>query len=347
VDDNNPNLEPDDKATEIACIRCGNLEILEGYPNKLCLNCRESLIKFPIPLWVKLFGTGVALVMLISIIWLPKNLQAAIALSRAERAEKKFNYITEQQELEKAKKTVPGSIDILAHLVIASFYNGDFKTLDSASNALENKNIEDTALFNKASYVMTEIKSYAPTEPFVKAFEKYKNSSIPDTAYQQYLKKNPEDVYAIYSLAASYSNEEKYVLADSMLSRTLTVQPSFFPAMQQKTMVKRELNQLDSSLYYCDKLLAENNQHVFALSSKARTLLKSRKNSEGLNFALQAYKLDENDPYNLATMAVAYHFNKNYKQRDALISLSQKDSALSVTMGYAKDIISGKIKFQN
>lgn len=344
MDNDNVIQEAENTTPKTVCIKCGDPEVLEGYPNKLCGDCRQSLIKFPVPLWVKLFGAGVALIMLISIFWLPKNIEAAMALARAERAEKQHNFISEQAELEKAKKIVPTSVDVQAHLLIASFYNGDFKTLSNTADFLENKKVEDSALFSKASYVMSETKSYVPSEAFTKYFSSYKNSQIPDTSYEHYLQKYPDDVYA---LASAYSNQENYKAADSVLTRTLTVQSSFLPAIQYKTMVKRELNQLDSSLYYCNKILAENHQNVFAISSKARTLLKSGKNSEGLNLAMDAHKLDKTSSYNLATMALAYHFNKEYKQRDAMIKLAQNDSSARESMSYAKDIISGKVKFQN
>ncbi|HTK20058.1 MAG TPA: hypothetical protein VL442_11110 [Mucilaginibacter sp.] len=285
--------------------------------------------------------------MLISIFWLPKNLEAAVALARAERAENQHNYISEQAELEKAKKIVPSSIDVQAHLLIASFYNSDFKTLGETANFLENKKVEDSALFNRASYVMSQTTSYVPSEAFTKHFFSYKNSIIPDSAYEHYLKDSPGDIYALNSLASSYTKQEKYKAADSVFTRTLAVQSSFLPAMEYKTMIKRELNQLDSSLYYCNKVLAVNHQNILVISSKARTLLKMGKNSEGLNLAMDANKLDKTNPYNLATMAIAYHFNKEYKKRDALIKLAQNDSVSKETMSYAKDIISGKVKFQN
>jgi hypothetical protein len=345
--DDQLNPEPDNTPAPNVCISCGSPAILPGYPNKLCAPCRDKFIKFNVPAWVKLFGAGIVVIMLISINWLPGNLKAALALARGENAELNHNYITEQNELEKAKKLVPGSIDILAHLMIASFNNDDFKTVFAVSNDLEHKSIEDTVLFNKLNDIIARTKDYFPSDTLTKMLGIYKKTTVPDTAYQRYLKKFPMDVFALFSLASSYSDNEKYKSADSLLSTLLTIDREYTPALILKTIVKRELSQPDSSIYYCDKMLQNNRQSLFALSSKSRTLLKTGKNQEGLKLAEECYDLKKSMPYNLATLAIAYHFNKDYKQRDAMIAIAAKDSTSNAYMQYAKDIISNKIKFQN
>lgn len=339
------NLNPEIKQKPV-CVACGNPEIVEGYPNKLCTNCRDRFIKYPIPTWVKLFGAGIAVIMLISFIWSSGDFDAAMALKRAEKAEESKNYLTEQRELQRAKKITPHSTDILAHLAIADFYNLDVVSLDSILGELQNKNFEDTAVLRQVNHVVDKLKSYSPTAAFDTAFTAYKKSPIPDTALERYIRKNPTDLYAIYTLASSYSDKDQYEKADMMLSKTLSVEPDFMPAMAMKCMVKRELKQFDSSFYYCNKLLDINHQSVYALSAKARTLIRSGKYVEGLKLAKQVDNLSKNDPYNITTLAIAFHFNKDYKERDRLIKLAEKDSASNSYMKYAKDIFSGKIKYQ-
>jgi len=339
------NLNPETEQKPV-CATCGNPEILEGYPIKLCNDCRNKFIQFPIPVWVKLFGAGIAVILLVSAIWLPQNLGAAIALSRAENAEKNRDYLTEQRELEKAKKSVPNSIDILGHLAVASFYNFNLGTTDSTINALQKRNFEDTALLHNINYIIDELKSFYPSEAFDTAFTKYKKTLVPDTALERYIRKNPNDMYALYTLASSSADKDEYQKSDTLLSRILTIQPDFILALNMKCMTKRELNQFDSSAYYCDRLLYINHQSTYAMSAKARTLVKSGKNKEGLELALKVSDLNKNDPYNLTTLAIAYHFNKNYKERDRLIDLAEKDSVSRYYMKYAKEIFSGKIKYQ-
>jgi tetratricopeptide (TPR) repeat protein len=341
------NSTPENTSGQNVCISCGSPEILQGFRNKLCAPCRTKFIKFPIPLWVKLFGAGIAAIMLISIIWLPRNLSAAIALSRAEKAEQNRDYVSEQHELETARNVAPGSIDVLSHLMIASFYNNDFRTVISVSGGLQNKTFDDTVLFNKLNYVMIRVKECFPSDTFTKYFDEYKKSVIPDTAYRRYISKNPMDIYALYSLASNYSDENKNTQADTMIGKALNIDHDFMLGLILKSIVKRDLNQADSSIYYCDKILGVNRQSTFALSSKARTLLKTGKKQEGMQVALQCAELDKTMPYNLATLAIAYHLTKDFKKRDAIIKLAEKDSSGKVYMQYAKDVISNKVKFQN
>jgi tetratricopeptide (TPR) repeat protein len=332
---------------ENLCISCKSPDILTGYPNKLCADCRTRLIKFPIPMWVKLFGAGVLVVLVIAMIWLPGNFRAALNLARAEKAETKHEYLTEQHELEKALKTAPKSEEILLHLAIASFNNGDFKTLLNSTDALGDKKMEDTALVNRVNDIMQETNFYFPDSAFKAAFKPYANKIVPDTAYKNYIHKNPDSFYAVFALASLYTDQEKYAAADSTLNKALEIRPHFIPALAMLAMVKRERNQTDASITYCNKLLDINCQNLYALSSKARTLIKKRQNAEGLALAKQVYALDKDDAYNMSTLVLAYHFNNNFKKRDELVNLAQKDSVHPSYLKYVQDVISNKVKYQN
>lgn len=339
------NLSPEPK-TRMVCASCASPNVLEEYPVKLCADCREKYIKFPIPLWVKLFGAGVAIVLIISLIWLPGNFGAAIALSKAEKAERNKNYLTEEQELQKALKKAPNSIDILAHLAIASFYNMDMRTTGQALDKLEGKKMDNIQLVNQVNGVMQDLKSYYPSSAFDTAFSQYKKATIPDTALIRFIRLHPDDTYARYSLALLYVDQEKYGKIDTMLSQILAMEPAFIPAIQLKGMVKRDLNQLDSSLYYCDAVLSINHQSLYGMSSKARTILKSGRLAEGFKLAQEVSNLDKDNGYNIATLAIAYHLNKDFSKRDELVHRADKDSSLAVYMKYVKDIISGKVVFK-
>jgi len=338
-------LNPEAEKSSV-CASCSSPEVLNDYPVKLCANCRNHFIKYPIPIWVRLFGAGVVLLMLISMLWLPKNFHAAIALSRAEKAEKTRNYITEENELRDAIKAAPNSLQILSHLAIASFYNNNFTTLDSVLDKLKGKNLDDTSLVNRVNDVIESSKSFMPTAVYDSSFVRYKNKVIPDTALIRYIRQHSTDTYASLILASSYVDQEKYGSADTILTHALDVDPKFLPALEIKGMLKREINQIDSSLYYCDKVLAINNQSLYALSSKARTILKSGNHVEGLKIANLVFKLNSHFQYNLATLAIAYHLNQDFKKRDAILGLAAKDSVLASYLTYVKDVISGKVVYK-
>ncbi|MFD0794328.1 tetratricopeptide repeat protein [Mucilaginibacter litoreus] len=336
------NPQSSDVPEVLSCKNCNDLDVVHGYPILLCANCRNKFINYPIPLWVRLFGAGICLILVISLIWLPANFTAAIAISRAEKAEKNKDYITEQHELEKAFKTAPNSSDVLEHLMIASFYNDDFETLSDASAKLGNRPIEDSVMLNKLNYIITQSRLYAPSDTFNIVFKNYAAKKIPDSTLARYVKHNPFDIYASYLLASTYDETKQYELADPLLSHILDIDSEYIPAIYYKTKVKRALNQIDSSLFYCNRILQLNHQSVYGLAAKARTLLKTGNLQEGLKLAQQSHDLNKNDGYGTATLAIAYHLNKNFKKRDFILQTAAKDSLTTYYIIFAKDVISNK-----
>src|SRR5262245_25927138 len=103
------------------CVNCGNPAILNQYPTKLCSECREKFIKYPIPKWIWAFAGGIALVVLIALFNLPHALGTGIAFAKGKKAEKDHRYLLAQQEFEKVVQKEPGYIEGQAHLMIAAF----------------------------------------------------------------------------------------------------------------------------------------------------------------------------------------------------------------------------------
>lgn len=336
--------EPVITVPDNACINCGSSHVLEGYPNKLCQPCRESFLKLSIPLWVKAFGGGVLLLLLIALFEIPKNFSIALNLSKAIALEKQRNYFSEQHDLEKIVKEAP-TMEVRSHLIIASFYNQDYKTFFEGTRELSGKRWEDTALVNQLNALQNRIITYFPTDSF-SVVSKANKGIVPKPVFETYIKKYPGDVYARYAYAATLMDSSStYKKCDALLTSVLADEPDYLGGLALKSIIKRELNQLDSSLYYCEKLLRINHQSVIALGSKARTTLKSGNKAGGLKMALQVYNMDKTNPYSMATLALAYHLNGNSGQRDELFAAASKDSSAMGSMEYVKNIVSGKQKF--
>ncbi|WDF56489.1 hypothetical protein [Mucilaginibacter sp. KACC 22063] len=238
-------------------------------------------------------------------------------------------------------------MDVLADELIAAYYNNDLETVAKAGDLLAGKDFEDSIKLGRINKILVEMRNFYPSDTFKNTFDKYKNQPVNDTIYSHYVKTHAEDGYAKWFLANVYIRKEDYSKADDLLSDLLLNDPELLAALNDKIMVKRELNQPDSSLYYADKLLSINKESLYGLSSKARTLLKIKKNKQGLELALKCFNLEKNFPYNQATLALAYHYNKYYKQRDELLNRINIDSTTAAYMQYARDVISNKVKFQN
>ncbi len=100
-------------------------------------------------------------------------------------------------------------------------------------------------------------------------------------------------------------------------------------------------------MIYADKILTINHESLYGLATKARTLLKQKKDAEGLTLSLKVYEMNKKDYYSAATLIMAYHLANKIKERDALLNEVDKDSASMQYTTYVKEIISGKKQFRN
>jgi tetratricopeptide (TPR) repeat protein len=333
------------------CINCASPAVLKGFPNALCENCRESLIKFPIPNWIKAFGVGVLLIVLFSLYKVPKNISIGMHLAKGETAMEEKKFITAQNEFSKGLKRVPGNIEMQSNLMIASYRNGDYMTYDSMITILKDKKFEDQTLFEKVNGVVNEADKILPLEDFSLLFKKYDSNfnKIPDTALLNYLMKTPKDFATTFAFANRLLDNKEYAKADSLLVKILVQDKNNVPALMGMSSVKRMESDYESSINYCNQILAINAESVYALSSKARTYLRQKNDSAAFRLAKQSYALANNDLHSIGSLALVYHFMNNFTERDKFIkSMQSLSSAESIsTLEYVNDVISGKEKFRN
>lgn len=315
----------------------------------VCPSCREQFIRYPIPFWIKAFGAGVLLVVCFCLYTFPKNLQTGIHFKRGVAAAEARNYRTAQKEFGEALQREPGFLEAQCRLLVAAFHNDDFTTVAGLSAQLEGKNIEDGELFSEVSGAVNTMNSYFPTDSFTAFAAGFAQpeDSIPAEAYRGYLARYPGDAYATLRLAGIYLDHDDYAAADQLINPLLESHPDLHPAVAVKISAKRDLLQFDSAYYYADRLLAANHEYVYALSSKARVLLKEKKGRQALDLAKQGHSMDAADGHATATLALAYHFNRDTKSRDALLAKASGDTANAYYINIAKDIISGKEPFRD
>lgn len=329
------------------CINCNHPIIEEGYPNRLCASCRQNFIKFPIPLWIKLFGGAILVVLLFSMVSLPQTIYVGVEFAKGKKALDKHNYVTAQKGFEIVSKKEKKYIEGKGYLMMAAFYNQDFQTFGEMYKELEGTKIENEDLYNELGLLLNKAVLYYPSDSLSALFKKYNDNfnSIPDEALNEFLDKYPEDIYAKTSYASRLIDKKQNEVADSILTLILNKEPDYFSGLMIKASLKREIKQYDSAHFYCDRILKINNEFVYGISSKARIYLKQKSYNEGLKLALKAHQIERDNPYNLATLAIAYHLTKNNKERDKILKETEKDSAYIDYMSFAKDVINGKEKF--
>jgi len=335
---------------EHGCASCGNPNIVAGYSTALCAECREKFIKFPIPAWIKIFAGGIAAILIISLVSLPKNLSLGLHLEKGGKAEKFRRYLTAQREFAIVIKKAPDNYEAWGHLMLASFYNMDFETFDSAASKLEGISL-DGDLIGELNGLIDRYNTYTPNDSFslfMKSHLSETDSALPESAMELYLEKHPHDPYALLSYANNLYDKEKIDACDSILTMLLESEPLHMPALYLRTSVKRQKQEWEEAIAACERILDQNAEAAYAIASKARIMLQQSKDKEGLMLAEQAIKVNREDPFSIATLAIAYHFNNNIKERDKIIKAVNEsgDSSKLSYIQYAKDIIQQKEKFR-
>lgn len=336
------------------CAGCGQPAMDGDHPTPLCADCRKHFTRFPIPLWIKAFAGGIGVLVLFSLFTFPKDLSVGISLEKGVRAEKEKKYVTAQRAMESVLEKVPGNVEAKGHLLIDAFYNEDLTTFGETYERLRFVNIEDHELLGTINYVMDKAAPYFSDSTdsfsvFKKAYPAL--TAIPDTGWRGYMKRNPHDLAALLAYAGQLYDQKDYVHCDSCLQYALKQDKEFFPALNLMCSVKRKEHNLDSALFYNDRILDINKESPDGMASKARTLLMEKKDREALDLAMKSCELGKNDVYTQATLIMAYHYNNRLQDRDDLIKkvrvIAAKDSGDNVNLKYVLDVIDNKEKFRD
>jgi len=332
------------------CSHCSIRSINPAHLTALCDECREAFIKFPIPLWIKLFGAGVGVVLLFALFNLPSQLSTAIHLERGKNAAKSHKFLTAQKELRQALKTVPNSTEGQAYMMISSYYNLDLEEFNTMATSIGSKSIDDHELYSWLEDVAGSATAFFPSDSFLVVMRAHGDAvdSIPDSVYEKFLAQFPEDIFPLIQYASRIMDRDSIekLRADSLLRHVLSVDKNQFVAMQLLSGLRREEGDLPGSLKYCEQLIESNQESSYGLSSKARTLLKMKKDKEALALAKNTYDMDNSSGYAQATLCLAYHFNGKLKERDELMKEALKDTVKAGYMDYALDIINNKKTFR-
>jgi len=343
----NPLPESYDSQESTGCTNCGSSAVLEGYSNRLCNECRQLYIKYPIPLWVKLFAAAVAIVMLFSLFTFPKSVSLGLHLEKGRRLEQKRQYLSAQRELEAVTKLYPDNIEANGYLMIAAFYNMDYKTLVTAQSHLENREIEDADLYGTLNDLVNRVDHYYPDTTISNLIDRYgTDEKVPDTVWNRFITRHPHSIYAFMSYANILYDRHDYGQCDSLLNLVLAEDGFCLGALRMLACSQREQRLWDKSIASCQKILQLNQEAGYAFAIMSRTYLKQEKNALGLDLAQKALAVNSTDPYNVAHLAVAWHYNNEPSKRDALLKelKAHKDSASILCLERAEDIIQHKEK---
>jgi hypothetical protein len=310
----------------------------------------EEFTRLNIPVWIRIFGGCIAVVLLFSLFTLPRSIYLSIHLERGKKAIKEKKFYTAEKELSKVLEKAPASDEAQGGLLIAAFYNQDFETFNAQWVKLRNTDIgADRSLSADVDKVMSRAVQYNASDTFENFTKDYPDEAqIPDPAWYSYLEKHKRDRFAMLEYANLLLDRKEYGRCDSLLELTLQSDDEYIPALMLEVSARTEQGDPEGAMPYIERILEINHESIWGLSAKARTLLRQKKFRPGLEAALKLYDLDNKNYYGVSTLMLAYHFNGHTAERDALIKKVKSDALDSTgraNVQYALDVIDNKEKF--
>jgi hypothetical protein len=311
----------------------------------------------PFPLWAWLLAGGIALVLLIFLLFTRfsptalHKLALGSELQDALTAEKQRHYLTAERELKAYTAKAPGNEEAEGRLMIAAFYNQDFQTFAAQFTKLKDKEMKDKELFAELNGIMAKAAFYYPSDSVKDFSSRYPLlPAIPDSAWDNYFSRNPADVDAKEIYAEELYKENRYARCDSIIGDILSSHYDYIPALATGASVRRKEEDYDKALEYNKEILRINPELPDGLASEVMTLLLLRQDAEALDVALQAYALDDRNAYVKSSLILAYHFNDRKADRDELIRKASQeavDSSDRQIIQYALNVMAKKEKFRN
>lgn len=337
----------DAEPKESICEHCGNSDIEEGYLLDLCVDCRDKLVRFNLPVWVKGFALLVFLILILALTKFPEALNIGASYERAIKYEQEKRYLSAMNEYQKVVNTYPNSTNALCKLFIAQYKSGRIGNAAATFDMLIGRNVDDEQLYNEVDGVLDQLdRWYYPTKEFNDLLVSNQNSELEQVRDKvtDYVSKNPEDVFAQTDLASILLGLGDTKKAEEIALGIVNENPGFVDGSFLLGAIYREAGEYDKAIQLYEDILADNIERADAYSAIARIELKRGNDKAGLDMAHKAYNIDSSDPFVISNMILAYHFNNMSSERDKLFEIF-KD--LEFYNGNDYDLLTGIINGTN
>lgn len=339
----------------IKCKACGSTRIEEGYALPLCSQCRDELSKRSIPLQIKFAAIIFILVIIISLVKFPSTLKVGIEYERGIKAEKSLKFVTAKNYFENVLGSYPDSDKVMVRLLSADYQNEKinetYKTYDKLVGPTPKSKKMDGELVDQVNKIMKNMNLYFnPSKELSEKLKVMKNPTAEELVQtiKPFVDKNPKEIYGAYYLANAYFEMENYDEANNVLTKVVSAHPDFYQSVLLQAATFRELGQYDKAIECTKEVLKHNSEDVYAIASLSKIELKRKNNEQGLKYAKEAHNLDRTDPYTVANLSLAYHYNNKTKERDDLLKILQNNKNKDeYTIDFLTSIFNGSLQWQD
>jgi len=317
------------------CIQCREKPGVEGYPMPLCTDCRDTFNKYPVPKWIWAFAGVILLLMLAGFTRMPKYLETAVHLRRAEKAVSDKRYLTAGREADKVLAKFPDLVEANGYKLVSTLYNSEFEKADSIYDAIKDREISDKSLLasiNEASERKTQV---VPEDSTL--FLKVTLFSGDPLTYTDSTKDYTINDIALFGflLARQLSAEEEHTKARAVLEKALSVEPEHYLARLMLITEKRLTGDYAGALTDCDALLALNKEDIPVMVQKCKVYFAQNKQTEAAKLAKETLDMDPDNVRGMEVVAMAEHFAGKKAESNKLlakirtIELAENDTTIT------------------
>ena len=154
----------------------------------------------------------------------------------------------------------------------------------------------------------------------------YQNEEIEEarTKMLAYLKKYPKDDLAWTILGNMYQDLDDYEKAQNAYDKAVKINPRRVEALTGLGVLHRKNGNNEEAMRAYEKSVAINPEYAQAYSSMVTIALMQHEDQKALEYGEKAYQLDKEDPVIAANLAIAYHYNDDFANRDKLTLAAKK-----------------------
>jgi Flp pilus assembly protein TadD len=139
-----------------------------------------------------------------------------------------------------------------------------------------------------------------------------------------YVRENPADVRAWTILGNVHKDLGEYLDAERAYLKAIGLDPKAYKAYNGLGVLYDREGDDDRAMEYYTRALEINPRYAQAYTSMSVVELKRRNDRRALELAQKAYQLDNKDPIIISNLAVAYHYNNMFTDRDRLYEECRK-----------------------
>lgn len=348
------NENADTMMNEHRCKNCGSYNVEDGYKLELCSECRNALARRPIPVKIKIFFGLIFILLIFSLYKFPSTFKTGIEYEKGLKAERQLKYVAAMKHYENVLTVYPNSEKTLVKLYNAYYQNERIteadKILDKLIGDGSSKKTVSKSVADEVNGITHNIDTYYSfSEELYTKMKTVKSSNTEDMikVLKPYLDNHPNEAYGSYYLANSYFDLKKYNEGINVLDKLLVRYPDYTIARLLEASTFRELCGYDRAIECCERVLSHNSEDINAYIGLSKIELKRKHNEKGLEYAKKAYSIDSKDPYVIANLSLAYHYNNKIKESKEMLnrfkSLEPKDD---YTIKFLTSIFDGTLQWQ-